>query len=340
MNYYEELGIPHVAPPEEVRRAYRNLARLLHPDQQSDEALRRLAGIQMARLNEILHTLTDPKLRQIYDDCLRRQAVEAAAAGERLRAYSMAQEAAERQFRNPRGWSRFAWPGAGVLGVGLIALFVAQDIADQRPSIVREGNTSVALREDEASGAWPVRAGQRFALANRSPQASAGNPDTSTPQTPSLASESDSPPPSIVNSDNSVAEDAAGSLRPARSLSGFGGQWYYVKPASLADLTGICPPVYIDLEISESMGTVTGKYSARYTVGERQISPFVEFEFAGPVTEPAANLEWNGSGGAAGRVRLKLLSARTLQVEWSADAISKQIGLGSGIATLVRRESR
>src|ERR1039457_5100526 len=90
MNYYEELGIPKTASAEEVRRAYRGLARVVHPDQQSDEALRRLAGIQMARLNEILKTLTEPKLRASYDDSLRRQASEATAAGDRMRAHRTA----------------------------------------------------------------------------------------------------------------------------------------------------------------------------------------------------------------------------------------------------------
>jgi curved DNA-binding protein CbpA len=33
MNYYQELGFPKTAAAEEVRRAYRSLARLLHPDQ-------------------------------------------------------------------------------------------------------------------------------------------------------------------------------------------------------------------------------------------------------------------------------------------------------------------
>jgi len=33
MNYYEELGLSRAATTEQVRQAYRNLVRLLHPDQ-------------------------------------------------------------------------------------------------------------------------------------------------------------------------------------------------------------------------------------------------------------------------------------------------------------------
>jgi len=40
MNYYEELGLRPSASAEEIRQAYRELARLLPPDQQREEGLR------------------------------------------------------------------------------------------------------------------------------------------------------------------------------------------------------------------------------------------------------------------------------------------------------------
>src|ERR1700690_417633 len=70
MDYYEELGVHRVAEVEEIRHAWRNLARLLHPDQQQEEGLRLLAEKQMKRLNEICAVLTDPVERLRYDRSL------------------------------------------------------------------------------------------------------------------------------------------------------------------------------------------------------------------------------------------------------------------------------
>jgi len=71
MTYYEELGVTPGASAEEIRHSYRTLARLVHPDRFQDESVKRLAELQMRRLNQILSTLTDPEERRRYDLSLR-----------------------------------------------------------------------------------------------------------------------------------------------------------------------------------------------------------------------------------------------------------------------------
>src|SRR5271157_1875371 len=67
MNYYEELGLTPEATPEEIHQAHRKLTKLLHPDQQTDETLRRIAEAQMRRLNSIVDVLSDSDSRKQYD---------------------------------------------------------------------------------------------------------------------------------------------------------------------------------------------------------------------------------------------------------------------------------
>lgn len=67
MNYYEELGLTPEATPEDIHQAHRKLTKLLHPDQQTDETLRRLAEAQMRRLNSIVDVLCDSESRRHYD---------------------------------------------------------------------------------------------------------------------------------------------------------------------------------------------------------------------------------------------------------------------------------
>src|SRR5436305_762027 len=70
MTYYEELGVRQDAPVEDIRQAYRLLARMLHPDSQVEPALKPMAQRQMQRLVDVVAILSDPDKRSQYDEML------------------------------------------------------------------------------------------------------------------------------------------------------------------------------------------------------------------------------------------------------------------------------
>ncbi|MFT4231918.1 MAG: molecular chaperone DnaJ [Leucobacter sp.] len=62
-DHYETLGVPREATPEEIKKAYRRLARELHPDvNPSEEAAERFKDVTHA-----YDVLSDPEQRQRYD---------------------------------------------------------------------------------------------------------------------------------------------------------------------------------------------------------------------------------------------------------------------------------
>jgi len=68
VSYYQVLGVPRDASPEEVRRAYRRLAQAFHPDKQQEqsEELRAVSKGAFAEVQQAYEVLSGPQ-RQIYD---------------------------------------------------------------------------------------------------------------------------------------------------------------------------------------------------------------------------------------------------------------------------------
>jgi molecular chaperone DnaJ len=63
-DYYEALGVGRKAKPEEVRRAYRRLARKHHPDLNPGD---KSAENRFKTIQEAYDVLSDPKKKQMYD---------------------------------------------------------------------------------------------------------------------------------------------------------------------------------------------------------------------------------------------------------------------------------
>src|SRR3954466_4445270 len=63
-DYYETLGVPKTASQDEIRKAFRKLARKYHPDVAKDK---KAAEAKFKELNEANEVLSDPEKRAKYD---------------------------------------------------------------------------------------------------------------------------------------------------------------------------------------------------------------------------------------------------------------------------------
>jgi len=63
-DYYSTLGVSNNASQKDIKKAFRKLARDLHPDNNPDDAV---AEARFKEVNEAYDTLSDPELRKEYD---------------------------------------------------------------------------------------------------------------------------------------------------------------------------------------------------------------------------------------------------------------------------------
>jgi len=311
MDYYEELGVHRVAEVEEIRRAWRNLARLLHPDQQQNEGLRLLAERQMKRLNEICAVLTNPVERMRYDRFL-----------------SGDPPPGLRAERRPR------WMLAAVLAVFAVATAAlyprrAAPHATSREPVVLAA--AAALPTPKAARRRAVRPDAPAPLRRQQEPPPAAALLSPIEPPPEIAATSPDPPPGADLLPATVTQPAK---EPAPSIAG---AWFYAPLKTEPGSAILYPPEFIEVFITETAESIQGRCRARYKVGDRPISGNVEFSFEGRRQDGPIVLAWTGTEGASGEVRLKLLADDTLQLNWQATEFGDPMGLASGAAILIRR---
>lgn len=357
MTYYEELGVECSASPEEIHRAYRRLAQILHPDQHQDEALRRICERQLARLNGIAEVLGDPERRREYDWRLQQEC------------RTLAHGRSRKLISGP-SVGAWVWVAAAAAGLALMVLLFRWNAVSGGEALHEaEGSRQPAKAEGEnVPAATVARSGDTLAgrlRAMRTPAASADRPQSfqKSFQTRIPAEESDSipsaaeaPVPDIPETESRPVAQVAPVPRPVAPVAAvpvleqpaaaprqqqsyFPGKWFFSQDVSQRD-RALYPPEMIELLITEENGVLHGKYRGRYRVADRPVSPDVNFAFAGP-TRKAGTIEftWEGTGGAQGQVRLKAITRVSMEVNWWATRMGA-LDLTSGTAVLIRAEER
>jgi hypothetical protein len=318
MDYYQELGLDRTASGEEIRQAYHGLVRLLHPDVCGDGPARRLADLQMKRLNDVVKVLTDPAERAGYD---RRLAVPLPAA-------------IPYRIQRPPGHPWWIGIAATILCAAVVFLrkpppsapqynppagiAAAPPVTPMRTS--RTSKPSLTIRDVHPNS-------EPLEIVPPIPSNRPVMPDSTVVR----ASAPDILPPGLPQAPAPAHETTL------TAPPGMAGEWLFV-PSARARPGALYPPEYIEMRITEEAGVLRGRYRARYHVADQAISPTVAFEFEGPVGTGGVRLPWSGPGGATGDVSLRLLDNAQMEVTWVATQIGRDFGLISGTAALIRRQ--
>jgi hypothetical protein len=330
VSYYEDFGLPPNASPEQIREAYKLLVRLMHPDHQTDPALKWAAEGQMRRINKAYAVLSDPERRRQYDEPVHPP-----------------ERAAPLIIRTPHAvvvrtqlqMAPLLWIGAAVLSLGAIVWLATQGQLSSVPIKAVKTSSAEPGPPGQHAASDPPPARTRADAAVPPPSAAAPQrapePESTAPLEPASVPQVQAPPPA-------VAPTYTPPQLPAPELAHvppnhFGGFWALPHEKNYQRQSGQYPPQFIEATITEHEGLIHGKYRARYYVSDRPISPNVNFEFEGTPEGGVAKLPWHGDGGSVGILDIKLLSAEEIELRWRATDFGQVLGLASGTAVLMRR---
>jgi hypothetical protein len=350
MTFYEELGVPPDASPDTIREAYRNVAKVLHPDAQTNPALKESAEVQMKRVNHLYEVLSDPEQRRRYDLELaappRRQnrviihtprAFEPPAVRRNGTLTWLAATAicgtfilwlGTRESAGPISYSRMGEEPAGATAassVGKPERLRDVEIARLRIALA----AAYAERDRLAKQVATLQGDRRF-----QPPATAAVPP-------------DRPQPAVLSPAPLTAAEAPVDLgipvlhpvsppAPTVPKSRWAGSWTY-HPRAESRKGTLFPPEFIETVIAEANGNLRGQYHARFKVADARISPDVDFRFEGRVAGTSGRFAWTGAGGAKGDVQIRLVTESTIEVVWTATDLGTSMGLASGTAVLNRK---
>ena len=342
MTYYEELGISPRASEAEVKRSYKRLTLLLHPDQHQDPEIKALADAQMKRLNEIVSMLADPERRRIYD---RELLADIQNVRQNIPLSPLI------WLRNNRGWI----PVSGVFVLFLGAALLIPDFDPARQPAIAQVRTPVTPPKPAVDQAVRLPAGKRSVGTARASEGATGarilrrpapaavrseasfqkpdmEPSRPEPPHPSSFSLSASAMPAPREPVSTAAGPAASKAAP--EATPLAGKWVFTPdPMDRQDPKSF-PAEYVELTILAADGRLRGSYRSRYKLPDHSLSPYGNFTFEG--ASSATSFDWRGDGGARGQVTLRLQSHDTLQVSWFATKMGSELSLGSGSATVFR----
>ena len=167
-DYYDVLGVSRTASDEEIRKAFRRLARKYHPDSNPGD---KQAEAKFKELNEAYSVLSDPKKKQIYDQ-VGMAGFDESAAGQGFGGFSGNGGNGYQEFHfnanDPRMkemfgdiFGDFFSGGSGAVSVDLEALVPE---AGSAPAQARRAvSAALAVRmPDNAWRSWTARVTSRF----------------------------------------------------------------------------------------------------------------------------------------------------------------------------------